>query len=155
MLFTDMNTAHYHQYIVRFRCTIPATRNNRDRCTSLYPASVQFSGCAVRQYQGRCALIRKQYLLHFNFIGNNNAIQVNYLIDKAVNTGKGANNIISMLHHFLATHNFGEANLHLHADNCSGQNKNQEPPRHAVSCMASLDWPEQNHHPIIPYCGTY
>ena len=27
-----------------------------------------------------------------------------------------------MLHHFLATHNFGEAH-HLHADNCSGQNK--------------------------------
>ena len=30
-----------------------------------------------------------------------------------------------MLHHFLAIHNFGEANLHLHADNCSGQNKNR------------------------------
>ena len=38
--------------------------------------------------------------------------------------GKGANNIISMLH-FLATHNFGEAHLHLQADNCSGQNKNR------------------------------
>ena len=44
-------------------------------------------------------------------------MQVNYLINEAVNTGKGANNIISMLHHFLA-------NLHLHADNCSGQNNN-------------------------------
>ena len=52
-------------------------------------------------------------------------LQVNYLIDEAVNTGKGANSIISMLHHFLATHNFGEAHLHLHADNCSGQNKNR------------------------------
>ena len=52
-------------------------------------------------------------------------VQVNYLIDEAVNTGKGANNIISMLHHFLETHNLGEANLHLHADNCSGQNKNR------------------------------
>ena len=30
-----------------------------------------------------------------------------------------------MLHHFLQTHNLGEANLHLHADNCSGQNKNR------------------------------
>ena len=30
-----------------------------------------------------------------------------------------------MLHHFFATHNLGEANLHLHADNCSGQNKNR------------------------------
>ena len=35
--------------------------------------------------------------------------QVNYLIDEAVNTGKGANLIISMVHHFLATHNLGEA----------------------------------------------
>ena len=42
-----------------FRCTIPATRNNQDRCTSSHPASVQFSGCAVRRYQGSCALIRK------------------------------------------------------------------------------------------------
>ena len=30
-----------------------------------------------------------------------------------------------MVHHFLATHSLGEVNLHLHADNCSGQNKNR------------------------------
>ena len=30
-----------------------------------------------------------------------------------------------MLHHFFETHNLGEANLHLHCDNCSGQNKNR------------------------------
>ena len=42
-----------------------------------------------------------------------------------MNTGKGANSIISMLHHFLHMHNLGETNLHLHADNCSGQNKNR------------------------------
>jgi hypothetical protein len=29
-----------------------------------------------------------------------------------------------MLHHFLCHHNFGEASITLHADNCSGQNKN-------------------------------
>ena len=51
--------------------------------------------------------------------------QVNYLIDEAVNTRKGANNIISMLHHFLEAHNLAEANLHIHCDNCSGQNKNR------------------------------
>ena len=54
-----------------------------------------------------------------------NLLQINYLIDEAVNTGKGANSIISMVHHFLATHSLGEVNLHLHADNCSGQNKNR------------------------------
>lgn len=30
-----------------------------------------------------------------------------------------------MLHHFLSTHNLSEATLHLHADNCGGQNKNR------------------------------
>ena len=42
-----------------------------------------------------------------------------YLIDEAFNVGKGANSIISMLHHF------GEKYVHLHADNCVGQNKNR------------------------------
>ena len=41
-----------------------------------------------------------------------------------MNTGKGANVIISMVHHFLTTHDLGEANLQLHADKCSDQNKN-------------------------------
>ena len=52
-------------------------------------------------------------------------LQVNYLIDEACNTGKGGNTVISLLHHFLATHGVGEASVHFHADNCSGQNKNR------------------------------
>lgn len=39
--------------------------------------------------------------------------------------GKGANAIISMLHHFFEVHGFGERRVHLHADNCVGQNKNR------------------------------
>ena len=39
--------------------------------------------------------------------------------------GKGANSIISMLHHFFEHHSFGETKVHLHADNCCGQNKNR------------------------------
>ena len=50
---------------------------------------------------------------------------MNYLIDEACNVGKGANSIISMLHHFLETYSFGETHLHLHANNCTGQNKNR------------------------------
>lgn len=50
--------------------------------------------------------------------------QVNYLIDEAVSVGKGANSTISYVHHYFANHGLGETNVHLHADNCSGQNKN-------------------------------
>ena len=50
--------------------------------------------------------------------------QVNYLIDEASDTGKGANTIVSLLHHFFQEHGLGEMDVHLHADNCVGQNKN-------------------------------
>ena len=49
---------------------------------------------------------------------------MNYLIDEAVNTGKGANAIISMLHFHLQNFSLSEICLHFDADNCSGQNKN-------------------------------
>ena len=50
--------------------------------------------------------------------------QVNYLIDEAVDMEKGVNAIVSMLNQFFAHHGLGEKNVHLHADNCGGQNKN-------------------------------
>jgi len=50
--------------------------------------------------------------------------QINYLIDEAVDMGKGSNAIVSMLHHFFVHHGLGEETVHLHADNCGGQNKN-------------------------------
>lgn len=50
--------------------------------------------------------------------------QVNYLIDEASDVGKGANTTISYIHHYLENHGLGEAHVHLHADNCPGQNKN-------------------------------
>ncbi len=50
--------------------------------------------------------------------------QRNYLIDEAVDTGKGGNSVCSMLHHFFRTYGLQEDNVHLHADNCCGQNKN-------------------------------
>ena len=49
---------------------------------------------------------------------------MNYLIDEASATGKGANTVISLLHHFFDHYTHGETSVHLHADNCSGQNKN-------------------------------
>ena len=38
--------------------------------------------------------------------------------------GKGANTVISLIHHALEHYSFREEELHLHADNCLGQNKN-------------------------------
>jgi len=32
--------------------------------------------------------------------------------------GKGANSIISMLHHLFEAHGMGECSVHLHADDC-------------------------------------
>lgn len=50
--------------------------------------------------------------------------QVNFLIDEAGDCGKGSNSVISMLHYFFSHHALGEMEVFLHADNCSGQNKN-------------------------------
>ena len=49
--------------------------------------------------------------------------QVNYL-GMSVSCGKGANVVISYLHHFLTNYSSGEHHLQLNADNCAGQNKN-------------------------------
>lgn len=38
--------------------------------------------------------------------------------------GKVSNSVISMLHHFLENFGIGEEEAHFHADNCTGQNKN-------------------------------
>ena len=51
-------------------------------------------------------------------------LKVNYLIDEGAVASKGANTVVSLLHHFLECHGLGEANLYLNADNCAGQKNN-------------------------------
>ena len=52
-------------------------------------------------------------------------LQVNYET-MGINVSKTRpNSVISMLHHYLAVHSIKEPHLHLHADNCAGQNKNK------------------------------
>ena len=50
--------------------------------------------------------------------------QVNFLTDESGEAGRGANAVISRLHFFFEEHGLGEKSVHLHADNCTGQNKN-------------------------------
>ena len=49
--------------------------------------------------------------------------QVNFVIDEASDTGKGANTVISLLDYFFSHHGLGETSVSLHADNCSGQTR--------------------------------
>ena len=39
-------------------------------------------------------------------------------------SGKGADVVISLVHNYFLLHGLGEKRLVIHADNCSGQNKN-------------------------------
>jgi len=48
----------------------------------------------------------------------------NYLIDEEHTLEKNANVVISLLEHFFTNHSLGEKWVHLTADNCVGQNKN-------------------------------
>ena len=50
--------------------------------------------------------------------------QVNFMLDESITTGKGANCVVSMLHYLFETYGVGECDVHRHADNCDGQNKN-------------------------------
>jgi hypothetical protein len=74
--------------------------------------------------------------------------QVNYLCDESVDRGKGANTVVSQLHHFFANHGLCEEHLYLHADNCTGQNKNNTMMRYlAWRVMTGLT--VQSHCPFL------
>ena len=47
-----------------------------------------------------------------------------YVIPESCDTGKGANTVISLIHHFIENFGVGEVMLQCHADNCTAQNKN-------------------------------
>ncbi len=51
--------------------------------------------------------------------------QVNFLIDEGSSVSKGSNSVISYLDYFFAKYGLGEKHVNLHANNCSGQNKNR------------------------------
>ena len=60
----------------------------------------------------------------FGVCNDGESAQVNYLIDEAENPGKGADCVVSLLHHYVEKYGAHEKDLYLHADNCVGQNRN-------------------------------
>ena len=81
-----------------------------------YPSNPQQPGPIYFKVPRKCGI--------FGVCDEGNSSQINYLIDEAQSCGKGANSIVSMVHHFLSNFTHGEENVCLHADNCVGQNKN-------------------------------
>lgn len=60
----------------------------------------------------------------FGVCSESHMSQVNYLIDENDSPGKGANAVISMVHHYLEFKISACQHLLIHADNAVGQNKN-------------------------------
>lgn len=81
-----------------------------------YPSNPQQPGPLYFKTPRKCGI--------FGVCDEGNNSQVNYLIDEAQSCGKGANSIVSMVHHYLQYYTHGEESISLHADNCVGQNKN-------------------------------
>ena len=81
-----------------------------------FPFDSQQTGLAYFKTARKCGL--------FGVCCEGKGEQVNYLIDEAENPGKGADCIISLVHHYLEKYGCGEDNVRFHADNCTGQNKN-------------------------------
>lgn len=67
--------------------------------------------------------VSKNYMVGIMFYTILSLVQINYLIDKANATSKGANTVISLVHHFFSMHTFGKSSVHMHADHCSGKIK--------------------------------
>jgi hypothetical protein len=71
---------------------------------------------------------------------------MNYLIQENESVGKGADAVISLVHHYFENHGLGEKRVIIHADNCSGQNKNN-------AMIQYLAWRVMNGlHVQIKYC---
>ena len=81
-----------------------------------YPSNPQQPGPMYFKVPLKCGI--------FGVCDEGNRSQVNYLIDEAQTCGKGANTVISMVHHFLQHFAQNQEEIFLHADNCVGQNKN-------------------------------
>ena len=90
-----------------------------------FPASPQQVGPLYFLTPRKCQI--------FGICSEVNAVQVNYLIDENDSPGKGANCVISLVHHYLESKTSTGQHRSLHADNAVGQNKNN-------AAMHYLEW---------------
>ena len=81
-----------------------------------YPSDLQQPGPLYFKTPRKCGI--------FGVCAEGSNTQLNYLIDEAYACGKGANSVVSMVHHYLKYFTYFEENVCLQADNCIGQNKN-------------------------------
>ena len=93
-----------HMYLTNLihRCTIPPSN-------PLQPGLIYFLTPRKDALFGICEAIPRQ---------------VNYFIDEASDTGKGANTVVSMLDYYFDQHGLGEKTATLHAHNCFGHKYN-------------------------------
>jgi len=70
--------------------------------------------------------------------GNGNPIQTNFLYDQTT-ANKGSSEVVSMLYLFLRLRNplFASRKVYFHADNCTGQNKNNIMIQFLIWCVAT------------------
>ena len=107
------------------RYTIHTIHYNLAPCTFWYPENAPYLAFVVRVSLDRLVTYLTAIIKSVTYYTCICSFQINYLIDECFNIGKGANTIISMIHHFFEHPAFGKTKVHLHADNCTGQNKNR------------------------------
>ena len=95
---------------------------NTAQSNGVFPRIAHYSYDFAQQIHFPYETARKCGLFGVCNDGNNK--HVLYLIDEAENPGKGADCVISLVHHYIESYGHGEKCLYLHADNCVGQNKN-------------------------------
>ena len=76
--------------------------------------------------------------------------QVNFLIDKGMCSGKGSDAIFSYLDFFFSNYGIGEEVVHLHCDNCAGQNKIQHVLHYLAWRVMSGQHKEVHLHFMLP-----
>ncbi|XP_052268303.1 uncharacterized protein LOC127869685 [Dreissena polymorpha] len=102
----------------RSKATDAMVHYSFDYCQQVfYPQQAQAVGPMYFKTPRKCQC--------FGVCCESSGTQIFYLVDEAFQSvGKGANSVTSMLHHHFSHLGYGERNVVLHMDNCSGQNKN-------------------------------